>query len=70
MNTYDESDYDSALDDHFGDDLLRLEVPPMKLGRFQEARIEFARAAALAGNTRERGLLLKRAAECAEDRSK
>ena len=37
-------------------DLLR------KLGRFDEARIEFERAAALTRNVRERGLLLARAA--------
>jgi RNA polymerase sigma factor (sigma-70 family) len=36
-----------------------------KLGRRDEARDEFARAAALAKNTRERTLLLRRAAECA-----
>jgi predicted RNA polymerase sigma factor len=35
-----------------------------KLGRFEEARTEFARAAALAQNTRERTLLLGRAAAC------
>ncbi len=34
-----------------------------KLGRVDEARAEFERAAALAGNARERELLLKRAAE-------
>jgi predicted RNA polymerase sigma factor len=33
-----------------------------KLGRFEEARAEFARAAALTRNTRERELLLERAA--------
>ena len=33
-----------------------------KLGRHDEARIEFARAAALAGNQREKALLLQRAA--------
>jgi predicted RNA polymerase sigma factor len=38
-------------------DLLR------KLGRFDEARAEFARAASLTANTRERDLLLARAAE-------
>jgi RNA polymerase sigma factor (sigma-70 family) len=37
-----------------------------KLGRVDEARVEFERAAALAGNTRERDLLLSRAAACAE----
>jgi RNA polymerase sigma-70 factor (ECF subfamily) len=36
-----------------------------KLGRFDEARAEFERAASLTQNTRERELLLKRAAECA-----
>jgi RNA polymerase sigma-70 factor (ECF subfamily) len=35
-----------------------------KLGRFAEARTEFARAAALAKNGRERALLLGRAAAC------
>jgi RNA polymerase sigma factor (sigma-70 family) len=35
-----------------------------KLGRFQEARAEFERAAALTENTRERELLRSRAAEC------
>jgi RNA polymerase sigma factor (sigma-70 family) len=35
-----------------------------KLGRFAEARAEFARAAALAQNGRERALLLGRAAAC------
>jgi RNA polymerase sigma factor (sigma-70 family) len=36
-----------------------------KLGRFEEARAEFERAAALTRNARERELLLERAAECA-----
>ncbi|TMQ10640.1 MAG: RNA polymerase sigma factor [Deltaproteobacteria bacterium] len=36
-----------------------------KLGRFDEARIELERAAGLAGNSRERDLLLARAAACA-----
>ncbi|MES5813362.1 RNA polymerase sigma factor [Pseudoxanthomonas sp. Soil82] len=36
-----------------------------KLGREPEARVEFERAAALAGNGRERALLLARAAQCA-----
>ncbi|HET6905926.1 MAG TPA: RNA polymerase sigma factor [Rhodanobacteraceae bacterium] len=40
-------------------DLLR------RLGRGEEARAEFERAASLAQNARERTLLLKRAAECA-----
>jgi len=35
-----------------------------KLGRFEEARIEFARAAALAQNGRERALLVGRASAC------
>jgi RNA polymerase sigma-70 factor (ECF subfamily) len=35
-----------------------------KLGRLEEARAEFARAAALAQNARERALLLGRAAAC------
>jgi predicted RNA polymerase sigma factor len=34
-----------------------------KLGRFEEARAEFDRAASLTRNTRERELLLKRAAD-------
>jgi predicted RNA polymerase sigma factor len=37
-----------------------------KLGRFDEARAEFARAATLTRNTRERELLLKRAQEAAD----
>jgi predicted RNA polymerase sigma factor len=36
-----------------------------KLGRFDEARTEFERAASLTRNTRERDLLLGRAAACA-----
>ena len=40
-------------------DLLR------RLGRAEEARAEFERAATLAQNARERALLLKRASECA-----
>jgi len=35
-----------------------------KLGRLEEARMEFERAASLARNTRERELLLKRVADC------
>ena len=35
-----------------------------KLGRFDEARVEFERAASLTRNARERDLLLGRAAEC------
>ncbi|KHF32959.1 putative ECF RNA polymerase sigma factor SigI [Paenibacillus sp. P1XP2] len=35
-----------------------------KLDRFEEARLEFERAAALAKNSRERDLLLARASEC------
>jgi RNA polymerase sigma-70 factor, ECF subfamily len=35
-----------------------------KLGRLDEARIEFERAAALTRNERERALLLERAAAC------
>ena len=38
-----------------------------KLGRFDEARDEFARAAALTRNARERQLLLERAAACARE---
>jgi RNA polymerase sigma-70 factor (ECF subfamily) len=37
----------------------------MKLGRFDEARVELERAASLTRNRRERALLLARAAECA-----
>jgi predicted RNA polymerase sigma factor len=36
-----------------------------KLGRNDEARTEFERAAGMTNNTRERTLLLKRAAACA-----
>jgi len=43
-------------------DLLR------KLGRFEEARVEFERAASLTRNARERTLLLERAAACADAR--
>jgi len=43
-------------------DLLR------KLGRFEEARVEFDHAASLTRNARERELLLQRARECAEGR--
>jgi predicted RNA polymerase sigma factor len=35
----------------------------MKLGRSEEARVEFERAASLTQNARERDLLLRRAAE-------
>jgi len=38
-----------------------------ELGRFSEARTEYARAASLTKNVRERELLLKRAAECGRD---
>jgi RNA polymerase sigma-70 factor, ECF subfamily len=38
-----------------------------KLGRWEEARTEFARAASLTRNARERELLLGRAAACARD---
>lgn len=38
-----------------------------KLGRFNEARVEFERAAALTRNARETGLLLDRAAACARE---
>ncbi|MGB6026118.1 MAG: RNA polymerase subunit sigma-24, partial [Candidatus Sulfotelmatobacter sp.] len=38
-----------------------------KLGRHAEARSEFERAAALTRNTRERDLLLTRAASCEND---
>jgi predicted RNA polymerase sigma factor len=43
-------------------DLLR------KLGRSEEARAEFERAASLTDNVRERELLQRRAAECAAGR--
>ena len=43
-------------------DLLR------KLGRSDEARAEFERAASLTANVRERDLLKRRAAECIADR--
>ncbi len=43
-------------------DLLR------KLGRFEEARAEFERAASLTENVQERELLKRRAAECAAER--
>ena len=39
-----------------------------KLGRLEEARFEFERAASLAGNRREKALLLGRAKDCAEGR--
>ncbi len=38
-----------------------------KLGRFDEARAEFARAASLTRNTRERQLMLERAEQCVLD---
>src|SRR5579862_4936246 len=44
-------------------DLLR------KLGRLEESRAEFARAAALTQNSRERAMLHSRAASCSVDRS-
>jgi RNA polymerase sigma-70 factor (ECF subfamily) len=40
-----------------------------KLGRFEEARAEFERAASLTRNARERTLLLERAAACARGQS-
>src|SRR6266702_8716769 len=39
-----------------------------KLGRYEEARAEFERAASLTANARERELLQRRAAECAAER--
>jgi len=39
----------------------------LKLGRFDEARLAFERAAALTRNARERRLLLERAATCARE---
>ena len=41
----------------------------VKLGRLDEARVEFERAAALTQNRRERTLLLGRAAACVRERS-
>ncbi len=41
-----------------------------KLGRFDEARAELERAASLTRNTRERELLLERAAACASASAK
>jgi predicted RNA polymerase sigma factor len=38
-----------------------------RLGRFEEARVELERAAALTRNARERKLLMKRAAACARE---
>jgi RNA polymerase sigma-70 factor, ECF subfamily len=38
-----------------------------KLGRFEEARRELERAAAMTRNARERDLLLERAAACARE---
>jgi predicted RNA polymerase sigma factor len=38
-----------------------------KLGRFDEARADFSRAASLTRNARERRLLLARADACARD---
>jgi predicted RNA polymerase sigma factor len=38
----------------------------VRLGRFDEARAEFERAAALTGNAREREFLLQRVRECAD----
>ena len=46
------------MDEHVRGDLL------FKLGRLDEARVEFARAASLTRNARERNLLLERAAAC------
>jgi predicted RNA polymerase sigma factor len=41
-----------------------------KLGRFEDARAAFTAAAELAGNRRERELMLRRAAEAAASASK
>jgi predicted RNA polymerase sigma factor len=38
-----------------------------KLGRFEEARVEFAHAAAVVQNVRERTLLLGRASGCGRE---
>jgi RNA polymerase sigma factor (sigma-70 family) len=40
-----------------------------KLGRLDEARAEFERAASLTGNARERDILLKRAQDCSQSRT-
>jgi len=40
-----------------------------KLGRLEEARCEFERAAELTGNERERGLFVRRAADCERHRT-
>jgi predicted RNA polymerase sigma factor len=40
-----------------------------KLGRLEEAGVEFQRAASLTRNSRERELLLQRAAKCAREQS-
>lgn len=42
----------------------------VKLGRFDEARIEFVHASSMTRNSREQELLLKRAAECGSEASK
>ncbi|UUZ78696.1 hypothetical protein LJK88_25695 [Paenibacillus sp. P26] len=39
-----------------------------KLNRFEEARLEFERAASLTRNSRERDLLLARASECTNEK--
>jgi predicted RNA polymerase sigma factor len=40
-----------------------------KVGRLEEAGVEFQRAASLTRNSRERELLLQRAAKCAREQS-
>jgi predicted RNA polymerase sigma factor len=42
----------------------------IKLGRFEEARVELERAAAMTRNARERALLAERAAQCAREAGK
>src|SRR5205823_11809510 len=58
-------DFDAALDDDVGDDLLRLVFTACHPVLATEAHVEFERAAALTRNARERDLLSARAAACA-----
>ena len=55
---------DSSLDDYHLLPSVRGDLLA-KLGRLDEARVEFERAASLTRNARERSLLLDRAAACA-----
>jgi predicted RNA polymerase sigma factor len=57
---------DQALDNYHLLPSVRGDLLGM-LGRVDEAREEFRRAAALAGNARERQLLLQRAADCGRE---